>query len=413
MDARQWHGRCLNHISMSSKFQTAVQHRPHHRKLRPESLALYASLPLLALPCRARAESRLDYRYEDYQEDAGRIAVSTQGAYFGTDFTTWLALRGNFIYDSISGATPTGAPPLPGETTVAKATISDIRRAGFLEMPVKLRNHSLTPQFAYSKESDYESVGVSLNHSIELNEKNTTLTWGISQSFDRVLPNLGTSITEPQDKNTTDVLIGVMQLLGPNTVLSANVTVGYSTGFLDDPYKRVLFDDFPYFPPFPYTVFPENRPDHKLREVFYIALQHFFEKLNGALETSYRFHHDDFGVMAHTLSAQWNQKIGKHVLVSPLLRYHTQSAADFYATHFPGDPTDPITFPIPEYYSADYRLSDLHSITYGVLASIHLHNQVSIDLAYKRYIMKGTDGVTADDQYPKAHIWTAGMTIWF
>jgi len=398
---------------MTSKFKTAVQHRPYHRKLRPESLALYASLPLLALPCRTRAESRLDYRYEDYQEDAGRIHIRTHGAYFATDLTTWLAIRGNVIYDGISGATPTGAPPLPGESVVAKATIEDIRRAGFLEMPVKLRNHTITPQFAYSKESDYESIGVSLNDAIDLNEKNTTITLGVSHSFDQILPNIGASVTQPEDKDTTDALIGITQLLGPNTILSANVTVGYSSGFLNDPYKRVLFDDFPYFPPFPYTVFPENRRDHKLREVVYVSLQHFFEKLNGAIEGSYRFHHDDFGVFAHTLSAQWNQKIGKHVVISPLFRYHVQSAADFYATHFPGDPTDPISFPIPEYYSADYRLSELYSITYGVLASIHVHNQVSVDLAYKRYLMKGTDGVTADDQYPQAHIWTAGVTIWF
>lgn len=381
-------------------------------------LAAWLSAGALAL--RLRGEDRVDYRYEDYAEMGDRIHVQTHGLFFEKELKPWLAVKGNLIYDGISGATPNGAPPLPGETEVAKANIEDTRRAGFIEPSFRLENHTLSPQFAYSRESDYESTGIALSHAVALNEKNTTLSWGVSHAFDRVLPNPGASVAVPEDKNTTDFLLGVSQLLGPKTVLTVNLTLGYAEGFLSDPYKRVLFDDFPYTPGFPYTVFPEQRPDHKFRQVGYLGVNHFIEQANGAVDASYRLHHDDWGIWAHTFSLEWHQKLGRFLTVSPLFRFHAQSAADFYATHFPGDPSCPPELdpscpqtPLPEFYSADYRLSRLQSFTYGIGLSARVHEHVSLEFVFKRYEMQGRDGVTAADQYPSANVFTSGVTIWF
>jgi hypothetical protein len=170
---------------------------------------------------------------------------------------------------------------------------------------------------------------------------------------------------------------------------------------------------------FRYTVWPENRPDHKFRQVVYLSLQHFIAPVNGAVEASYRFHHDDWDVIANTFTLQWHQKIGKHVTISPLFRYHIQSEAEFYGTHFPGDPAYPPDLPdsalyaTPKYYSADYRLSELESFTYGVSTSIRLHERVSLEFAYKRYEMSGRDHETASGQYPSAHVFTGGVSLWF
>jgi hypothetical protein len=373
---------------------------------------------------RGNAEDRADYRYEDYSEDGGRIHIRTHGLDIGKDITPWLSLKGDYVYDGISGATPTGAPLVPGESKVVKATIEDIRRGGFIQPTLKFENNTVSPQFSYSRESDYESLGLSLSHSIDFNQKNSTVTWGVSHDFDRVLPNPGESITGVERKDTTDGLLGFTQLLGPKTLLSLNVTFGYSTGYLNDPYKRVYFEaDGSYYHPgfaeqFAYTVWPENRPGHKFRQVSMVSLQHYFEKVNGAIEGSYRFHHDSYGIFSHTLTAQWHQKAGKWLTLSPMFRYYTQTAASFYGTHFPGDPAltpdDPdYTVPMPAHYSADYRLSAMDSFTYGLGASIHVHDKVSLEFGYKRYEMFGTDGVTASDQYPKAHIFTGGVSIWF
>lgn len=407
--------------------------RPGIGSLFPQFRLLLLSLWLVsfALVGRTKAEDRADYRYEDYKEENGRVHIRTHGAYFDVALRPWLSVQGNYIYDSISGATPTGAPALNGEPDFATVPVSDIRRAGFLQAAIKAGNHTLSPQLSYSKESDYRSFGISLSDAIEFNEKNTTLILGVSHAFDQILPNQGEgmwvgdsptfSIDEAQDKDSTDVLIGVNQLLSPNDILSVSFTFGYSSGFLNDPYKRVYFDadGSIYYtgpsddPLFRYIVWPERRPDTKTREVLFVGYQHYFEKFNAGSEVTYRLHHDDFGITAHTVSLQWNQKLGKIFMISPLLRYHTQTAADFYNTHFPGDPLDQGTMPLPKYFSADYRLSALDSVTYGVSLSARVHKHFSIEAAFKRYEMYGRDSITHRDQYPKANVFTIGATAWF
>jgi Protein of unknown function (DUF3570) len=344
--------------------------------------ATLACLLYTASMGRPRAADRADYHFESYSEENGRIQVMTQGLYFDTTLKPWMSLKGNFIYDAISGATPRGTPFQPGTNAVNTVQMDDTRYAGFLEPTFKFANHTLSPQGAYSRESDYESIGISLNDAIDFNDKNTTLVVGVSHSFDRILPNegeltgTGNPITNALRKDSTDVLLGVTQLLGPATVVACDLTLGYASGYLSDPYKRVLFDNYPYFPgpdpanPNPFTGWPENRPDHKFRQVVFLSLSHNFDKLAGAAEASYRFHHDDFGVLSHTVSIQWNQKAGRYVVISPLFRFYTQTAANFYGTHFPGDPNDPLNFPLPRFYSSDYRLSALNSFTYGLAVTL-------------------------------------------
>ena len=76
---------------------------------------------------------------------------------------------------------------------------------------------------------------------------------------------------------------------------------------------------------------------------------------------------------------------------------------------------DPANFQIisvpfaPDYYSADYRLSELQTFTFGMTAAIELHESISLVLGYKRYLMEGLDGRTAQNVYPDANIFTIGL----
>jgi hypothetical protein len=90
------------------------------------------------------------------------------------------------IYDGISGATPTGEAPATGSNTLPSARIEDIRRAATLDLSFRYSKHTTTPSFTYSEESDYISRGISLTHSIDFNQKNTTLVFGAAHNFDSV-----------------------------------------------------------------------------------------------------------------------------------------------------------------------------------------------------------------------------------
>jgi hypothetical protein len=392
----------------------------------------------------ARGQNHADTRFEFYSEDGGRIQVATEGILFEQAITPWATLRGKAVYDSISGATPTGAPAPGGSggggggggdggggekavrgvlpkraiasvQAVAGATpaagggggsqvplvhMVDTRYAGDLAADLRLANQTVTPELAYSTEKDYTSVGIALTDAIDFNEKNTTLVLGLSHDFDTVHP-----VTWPNNKskNSTEFLVGVNQLLDPKTVLKLDFTYGFENGYLSDPYRSVVFDSSPTAG----TLFPENRPSTRTEEIAFVSLTHFFDLPNGSAEPSYRLYHDSFGIVSHTLGIEWHQKLGRYVIVTPLLRYSVQSAANFYGTTFPGDPTNPST--IPKYYSADYRLSSLSTYTYGLQITGIVNDRLRLDAGYERYVMQGNDGQTAQSAYPTANIFTVGF----
>lgn len=366
----------------------------------------------MVLPDRSHADDHIAFKHEHYQEEHGRIEIATSAALIEKAITSAIAVKGEIVYDSISGATPTGGPPLAGSREVPIQEIRDIRRAGNFELNGRWGQHTFAPQFSYSIENDYESYGLAYNHGIEFNQKNTTLTLGISHNFDRLLP-AHTFLDAVEHKDTTDGMIGISQLLSPTTVLTGNFTMGISEGYLADPYKGVRFDSFPdedgAF------LFPESRPRHKSRQVAYVSLLQYINSMDASVEAAYRFHHDSFGIWSHTGSLAWNQKIGRHLILQPNVRFYDQTEASFYNVRIPaqfGDPQIPLAG-FPEFFSADFRLSNFHSWTYGLKATIKIHEHFTLDTAFKRYEMAGNDNITAASVYPKANVFTIGCTVWF
>jgi hypothetical protein len=176
----------------------------------------------------------------------------------------------------------------------------------------------------------------------------------------------------------------------------------------------VLFDDYPQGNPNHPNLFAEQRPDHRESYIPYASVLQYVKPLHGSLEASYRFYADSYGIFAHTLGLTWHQKIGSRLIVSPLFRYYEQSAADFYGTQFPGDPSNPYsTVKIPTYYSADYRLSHMETFTYGAEVSARVLSWLTLDVGFKRYEMAGLDGVTSPSAYARASIVTVGTRVWF
>ena len=383
----------------------------------PRVFVLAAWLLVFTLPSRTRGENHVDLRYEDYDELDGRMHVQTFATHFGLELSSKVSLEGEFVYDALSGATPYGALPTPGTRNWLKEIEPDERTAGTLAAAIRWGIHTTTPQFAYSLENDYESIGFSVNHAIDFNEKNTTLALGAAYTHDNIFAN---TLANNETKDSGDLLIGVTQLLGPKTVLTANLTLGTAHGYLNDPYKGV---HIPYYPdplnPDPTVVtFGEDRPSERNKQICFLSLTHFVTPAKGSAEASYRLYHDSYGILSHTVQLNWYQKIGKRVVVSPMFRFANQNEADFYMTQLPGDytlndPSDPYYAPLPEHYSSDYRLAAMNTFTYGISVTARIVNRVSLDFAYKRYEMYGTDNATASELFPKANVFTGGLRIWF
>lgn len=377
-------------------------------------LFLAVNLHLFRLQ-RAAAEDHADYRYESYNEEDGRIEVQTHSAMFQVTLKPRvLEMQGEIVYDAISGASPNGLPPRPGKNQVPVTSLTEERLAGNVSLTYFAGPVSLTPQFSISQENDYDSLGLAFNTAWDLNQKNTTLRAGVAHSFDRVLDN--STPRKWHDKNSTDILIGISQLLSPKTVLTADFTYGMADGYLNDPYKLIGFTGYQngYSPGV--VPEPESRPGRRQNEIVMLTLTQFVDPLNGSAETSYRFYHDSYGIYSHTAALAWYQKIGKHLILAPMFRYTEQSAADFYYVSLPyyeNQDDNPTGVVIPAHYSADYRLSHLETFTYGIQATIICCDWLKFDLGYKRYEMQGLDNTTSQSAYPTANIFTIGTRVFF
>lgn len=375
----------------------------------PRTLLVATLLALLA-PRGARAENSISYKYEDYRESGGRIAVKTQGAYAQQDIGVDTHLKLEGVLDSIAGATPDGEPAPAGSNQVPLTEMHERRKAWNADLSHQFRRVSVAIGTGNSRESDYISNGWSVNTVTDFNQKNTELLLGVAGTDDKIRV-FYSSRAPRQRKHTNDLIAGVTQLLDPNTAVSLNVTWGRQNGYLSDPYKLVLKSSeiFPgVFLPLTYS---ENRPAYREKWIALVGLNRAFPNLHGALDATYRFYHDTFDTDAHTVDLAWFQQLGEKFVLRPSFRFYDQSRAAFYyydlnRTSIQPVPGAPRTG--GPFYSSDYRLSALHTYDYGLKLIWNPTSTWQFDVAVEQYDMRGKDGVTPQSAYPSARIFTVG-----
>jgi hypothetical protein len=381
------------------------------RRLFPSS-TVAAALLALGLPRPgARADDSIAYKYESYREEDGRIDVETQSTQLDQDLglDTHLKLVGTI--DAVTGATPTGAPAPPGTDQVVLTHIYTRRKAWSGDLSHQVKDFNIDVGFATSREPDYVSYGWSVNGLLDLNQKNTTLRFGVGGNYDRVEVFF---LPEYLPKHNNEGIIGVTQLLDPQTFVTLNFTYGRATGYLAEPHKFVEKAIEVFTNIFLDESFGENSPASRDKGTIFASVNHAFTGAHGALEASYRFYADTFGVTAHTAEATWIQNVGAHLRLEPNVRYYVQSAANFYYYNLNDTSIIPVHIPtvgVGPFYTSDFRLSALESYSYGLKLVWKPTHWGQLDLGYDRYQMHGRDGVTPQNAYPTAGISTAGLTF--
>ena len=379
----------------------------------PTASALLAAALAFSLPRQpARAEDSVDYKYENYREEDGRITVVTESGSANQDVGAFGHLSLTGTVDAVAGATPTGRPAPDGSDQVVLTEIHTRRKAWSGDYSEQIHNLSIDAGFAESRESDYVSRGWSLNTLTDFNEKNTTLRAGVAGTDDRVEVFYETAYLP---KHTNDAILGLTQVLDPLTFVTLNVSLGRSTGYLAEPHKFVEkgIDILPGL--VLEESFAENSPNERNRESVYASINRAFPKLKGAVEGSYRLYADSFGIVAHTLQVDWQQHVGPQVILEPMVRLYQQSAARFYYYNLDDTPIVPVRIPngTGPYYSSDFRLSAEDSTSFGLKATWKASERIHLDASYERYALSGRDGVTPQSAYPTANITTVGIRfIW-
>ncbi len=233
----------------------------------------------------------------------------------------------------------------------------------------------------FSNEYDFTSLGLNAGLLWDLNNKNTTLTFGLAHEADTIDPvggvPIGLTFQSNQQKNDgtedrtiNDLLFGITQVINRNWLMQLNYSVSISDGYQTDPYKIVTVVDANGDPLEAESfgaadigvgdahIF-ELRPDSRTKNALYWENRYHFNR--DVLAVGYRFMSDDWGITSHTLDVKYRFQFDNGWFLQPHVRWYEQGEADFYRESVSAADLNTL-----DEVSADYRLGNLTDTTYGV-----------------------------------------------
>ena len=318
------------------------------------------------------------------------------------------------VLDTLSGASPNGASPTNKVQTFTRPSGNGSYQIAAGDLPLddtfrdtrgavsvnwdKPLSRLVRRQLgvAISQEFDYTSLSVNGLMSRDFNHRNTTLQGGVSVAADDVRPIGGIPVafasmvapgnSQPRDgssdtKTTLDLLLGVTQVLGHDTIGQINYTFSDSSGYLTDPFKILSVVDGATGET--RDLVYENRPDQRVKHSFYAEIKHFLS--DDVINASFRYYTDDWGIDSQTADLSYRWKLGEKSYLQPRFRWYQQTAADFYH-HSLSDAA-----PLPAEASADPRLGDFSATTVGLKFGYKLPVGGELSLRGEYYQQSGDD----------------------
>lgn len=358
------------------------------------------------------------------------------------------------VADAMTGASPNGAIATAKPQTFTAASGStgystpantlplhsfkDLRVAVAIDWdkPLSRLSRSLIGA-SVSQESDYTSLGASATLTRDTEDKLTTFSIGAALALDIIRPQGGAPEplmppgsgtgrsdddegenrggrdddddgegTESESKTITDMVVGVTQVISPRMLTQLNYGLGFTQGYLNDPYKIISIVEPITGETFAYRT--EKRPDSRLRQTLFAkAVYHFTEDV---VHVSYRYYADDWGLRAHTTDLKYRLELGARHYLQPHLRYYHQGAADFFRHSLVG------SVALPQYASADLRLAEMTSYTVGLKYGFPLAKRHELSARVEHMRQQGNShpssaiGVQkAQDLYPQLTVWMAQL----
>ena len=316
------------------------------------------------------------------------------------DFGDEHVFSGKIILDSLTGASASGAVSQPNAQTFTRPSGNDqyVIAAGeiplddtFLDTRVQLEAQWTQPIWDdmrastgvhFSKEYDYLSIAVNGSLAKDFNQKNTTVSAGLSLAFDTIDPEGGRPVafsemvidqgqfateedyqaafdatrqTDTDDKTTVDLMFGVTQIINRRMLMQFNYGYSMSDGYHTDPFKvlSVVNDQG-----LTQSLVHEDRPTERTRQSFYWQTKYALD--SGVADISYRYATDDWDIDSHTIDSRLRFNLSDNTYIQPHFRYYQQGAAEFYQPFLLEDSS------LPTFASADYRLGEMTAYTIGL-----------------------------------------------
>jgi len=351
------------------------------------------------------------------------------------------------------GVGPTGTRvPQPTVWNVMTAASAETRRQADATFTHEWDNAALSIGGGFSNEPDFRSYFGQASGRWDFNRKLTSVNAGASYTSSNVDANLGAPVDWIDYGKYANALsgpsvvgsvqnggvvqhfvgtrsewaanLGLTQVLGRNTTASLGFAYAHSAGFLENPYKLVLlaFAD-PNTPPFLFNGLlqtrlfsvAESRPDTRNQWTVSTKLSHYLDFVDAAVHAKLDYAQDDWGIRAGTAELDWSQGFGRGWLLTPRVRYYTQSSADFYQPYFiwaqraPVNASGKLNFDrVPaQYYSSDYRLAGYGAVSAGMSLTKRFARGIDVQAGFEYYEQSGRFkyGGGGVDTFADFHSW--------
>jgi hypothetical protein len=289
--------------------------------LRDLRILAIAALLLVAAAARAAVlpEDRADIMYHRYS--GGGITVEGPSVLVRKNFGESLSVTANYYVDAITSASI--------DVVVSGASQYKERREQKSLAVDYLRGKSTySASYVNSEENDYKAQTWSLGVSQDMFGDLTTVSFGYSQGLDKI--GKTGDPTFAQEIERRNYRVGVTQVLTRNMLLSLNFEAVTEQGYLQNPYRFMRYAG----PPGSYTRAPEVFPSTRTGNAGSGRLKYYLP-WRAALEGSYRFYTDTWGINAHTAGIEYTQPMWGRWVFSGSYRYYTQNSANFFSDLFP------------------------------------------------------------------------------
>ena len=382
------------------------------------SLAL-ASASLLAQDASSAEESQWDIETALlYYRESQRV-TAVEGIFSATkQLSDEASVNYKVTLDSLTGASPSGAVVQPQIQTFTRPSgngsyevaagltpLDDTFKDTRLQMNAQWTRlteaaDTLSYGLHLSKEYDYFSLGANGSWAVDFNQKNTTLSMGLSTAYDKFdpeggIPNSFSAMTLRQDhpdeasfwqafratrragnddKHIVDLLVGVTQVINRRTLMLFNYSFSTVSGYQTDPFKVLSsLNESGISQAYLY----EKRPDQRRKRSIYWQTKYHGD--HSIWDVSYRYMNDTWKVRSHTLDVKWHIPTEDTSTWQPHLRWYRQQEAAFYRPYLNQQDA------LPSFASADPRLGRFDAVTLGIKYSWVLDNGQDMALRIEYY----------------------------
>ena len=240
----------------------------------------------------------------------------------------------------------------------------------------------------HSNEGDYVADTASFGLSQDMFGDLTTVSLGYRRGWNDIFRNVkladGSKVRDPTFAAQADnraYTLGLSQILTRNMLLSLNYEAITDQGFLNNPYRKARYADVS---PLGFSLENEIYPRTHTSSAASAHLKYYLP-YRAAIEGSYRFYNDTWGIVAHTVEIDYTHP-WKRWTFDGHVRYYTQLAADFYSDLFPRANSQ-------NFLARDRELAAFSSIAAGVGASYEFSTP---PLRYLQWMQKSTLNVRYD-----------------